>query len=130
MGLINASLSIEGERYSLGEQHELVLFRIFQESLHNTLKHASAGHLKIVLQYQPNLFNLSLEDDGNGFSPETLDKKSGSGLRNIKNRATLIGGMATSDSSPGKGCCVKVTLDPFKLQFYADGRTHPDSISR
>jgi len=50
-GLIDVTLTINGDTYSLGEQRELVLFRIFQEALNNTLKHAGAKHLKIVLQY-------------------------------------------------------------------------------
>lgn len=128
-GLVDVTFSLEGTSYSLGEQHELVLFRIFQEALNNALKHSGAEHLKIMLQYQPDLFNLSLQDDGEGFSAETLDNKSGSGLRNIENRAALIGGMATIYSSPGKGCTVKVTLNPFKLQLYTDGSSHPNRIS-
>jgi hypothetical protein len=128
-GLLNVSFSNEGEIYSLGEQRELVLFRIFQETLNNTLKHSGAKHLKIVLQYHSDLFNLTLEDDGSGFSAEALGNKKGSGLRNIENRAVMIGGYATINSFPGKGCCVKVTLNPFKPQFYIDGGTHPDRIS-
>ena len=117
-GLIKVSLAQEGNSYSLGEQRELVLFRIFQESLNNTLKHARAAHLKIMLQYHTDLFILTLEDDGSGFSAETLENKSGSGLRNIENRAALIGGTATIDSSPGKGCNIKVALNPLKQQLY------------
>jgi signal transduction histidine kinase len=120
-GLMNMSFSLEGTAYSLGEQRELVLFRIFQETLNNALKHAGAKNFKIGLQYQPDLFNLSLTDDGAGFSPKMLENKSGSGLRNMENRAALIGGMATIDSSPGKGCCIKVSLDPSKPQFYEIG---------
>lgn len=127
--LINVSLSLEGKDYSLGEQRELVLFRIFQEALNNALKHAGAKHFKIILQYHSDLFNLTLKDDGSGFSSETLDNKSGSGLKNMENRAALIGGIAKIDSSPGKGCSVTVTLDPFKQQFYADGGPHPNSFS-
>ena len=119
----------EGKYYSLGEQRELVLFRIFQETLNNTLKHAGAKHLKIMLQYQPDLFNLTLEDDGSGFSAETLDNKTGSGLRNMENRAALIGGKAIIDSAPGKGCCVKVSLNPLKQQLYTDGGPHPNRFS-
>jgi signal transduction histidine kinase len=117
-GLISVSLEQEGTSYSLGEQRELVLFRIFQETLNNTLKHAGASYLKIMLQYHPDLFNLTLEDDGSGFSAETLDNKSGSGLRNMENRAAMIGGTATIDSSPGKGCRIKVILNPLKQQLY------------
>lgn len=117
-GLINISLEQEGSSYPLGEQRELVLFRIFQESLNNTLKHAAAHHLKIMLKYHTDLFVLILEDDGSGFSTEALENKLGSGLKNIENRAALIGGTATIDSSPGKGCNVKVVLDPLKRQLY------------
>lgn len=128
-GLVSVSFGLEGTAYSLGEQRELVLFRIFQESLNNALKHSGAKHFKIRLQYHPDLFNLTLQDDGSGFSSETLKNKSGSGLRNMENRATLIGGTAKIDSSPGKGCCVTVTLDPLKQQFYDNGGPHPDRIS-
>jgi len=117
-GLIEVSLGQDGNSYSLGEQRELVLFRIFQETLNNTLKHAGARHLKIMLQYHADLFILTLEDDGSGFSVETLENKSGSGLRNIENRASLIGGTATINSSPGKGCNIKVALNPLKQQLY------------
>lgn len=117
-GLLNIHLEQEGNSYPLGEQRELVLFRIFQETLNNTLKHAGAKHLKIMLHYQADLFNLTLEDDGSGFSAESLDSKDGSGLRNIENRASLIGGTATIDSHPGKGCCIKVVLNPLKQQLF------------
>jgi hypothetical protein len=127
--LLNVSFSNEGEIYSLGEQRELVLFRIFQETLNNTLKHSGAKHFKIILQYHSDLFNLTLEDDGSGFSAEKLDNKHGSGLRNIENRATLIGGQAIIQSAPGKGCSVEITLNPQKLQFHPNGGTHPDSSS-
>lgn len=120
-GLLRLSISIEGDSYSLGAQRELVLFRIFQEALNNTLKHASAKHLKISLQYFNHLFNLTLEDDGDGFSKKLLYSQSGSGLKNMENRAALIGAVATIESSPGKGCCIKVTLNPLEQQVYADG---------
>ncbi|HWZ16815.1 MAG TPA: ATP-binding protein [Mucilaginibacter sp.] len=120
-GLLNVTFLFEGEPYSLGSQPELVLFRIFQEALNNTLKHASAKHLKISLQYFNHLFNLTLEDDGDGFSKKLLYDQSGSGLKNIENRAALIGAVATIESSPGNGCCIKVTLNPLEQQVYADG---------
>lgn len=128
-GLVEVAFSLEGNVYSLGEQHELVLFRIFQEALNNSFKHSGASHMKINLQYQPDLFNLTLEDDGSGFSIQTLDNKGGSGLRNIENRAALIGGTATIESAPGEGCRVAVTLNPLKLQLYTDGSSHPDRLS-
>jgi signal transduction histidine kinase len=41
-------------------------------------------------------------------------QKGGSGLRNIVNRAALIGAVAVIDSAPGKGCCIKITIDPLR----------------
>ncbi|HJP63235.1 MAG TPA: sensor histidine kinase [Mucilaginibacter sp.] len=125
-GLVTTVFLTDGQPYSLGEQRELVLFRILQEALNNALKHAKAKHFKINLQYQHDLFTLTIEDDGAGFSPGLLNNKSGSGLRNMGNRAALIGGNATIDSAPGEGCRIKVSLNPFK-QFYIDGGPHPNS---
>jgi len=125
---IKISLLTEGQIYSLGEQRELVLFRIYQEAINNALKYAGAKHFKISLQYQADLFNLTLEDDGAGFSPDLLNNKNGSGLRNMENRAVLIGGKAIIDSKPGNGCRINVSLNPFK-QLYTDGGPHPNSFS-
>ncbi len=119
-GLINANLVITGEPYALGEERELVLFRIFQEALNNTLKHSGAKHLKITLQYSELLFNLTLEDDGAGFSAPDNESTVGSGLKNMQSRAALIGASAEISSSPGTGCCITVTLNPFKQQAYID----------
>jgi signal transduction histidine kinase len=119
-GLLNVTLHIDGDPISLGEQRELVLFRIFQEALNNTLKHSGAKHLKINLQYSDHLFNLTLEDDGVGFSNILLAGNSGAGLKNMKNRAALIGAAANIESAPGKGCCIKVTLNLIEQGLYDD----------
>jgi len=126
--VIRVSYATEGKIYSLGEQRELVLFRILQESMNNALKHSGAQHFNISLLYRDDFFNLTLEDDGSGFSPALLENKIGSGLRNIENRASLIGGKATIESAPGKGCRVSVNLYPLK-QFNSNGASHPNSFS-
>jgi signal transduction histidine kinase len=120
-GIINTSFNVNGDICSLGQQRELVLFRIFQEALNNTLKHSGAKHLKINLQYSEVLFNLTLEDDGAGFSPGLLQNNLGAGLKNMKNRAFLIGATTNINSSPGEGCRIKVTLNPIEQQLYDDG---------
>jgi len=124
--IIKISLQIEGEIYPLGEQRELVLFRIFQEALNNALKYAQASNFKISLYYKTQMFNLTVEDDGIGFEPELLKDKSGSGLRNITNRASLIGAEAVINSSTGSGCSIKLSLNPLVQETYANG-THSNS---
>lgn len=119
-GIINVKLAIGGDARNLGEERELVLFRIFQEALNNALKHSGAKQLKISLDYFDHLFNLTIQDNGVGFPADTLSK-SGSGLRNIVNRAALIGADAVIDSAPGKGCCIKITIDPLTQYTHANG---------
>lgn len=109
-GLVKASLNVEGEERHLGDDRELVIFRIIQEGINNTLKYAEASHLQIALQYSDQIFNLSLQDDGKGFQMDA-QREGGSGLRNIRNRANLIGATAVISSGPGKGCQIKVALN-------------------
>lgn len=127
-GLVKAVFEVEGEAYSLGEKNELVIFRIFQETVNNALKHANAAELKIQLLYSAKVFNLTIADDGDGFSTSILDEHRGSGLKNLQNRASLIGAVATIESSPGNGCTVSIALDPLLEHVYADG-THSNSPS-
>jgi signal transduction histidine kinase len=119
-GLIKIKIDVSGEPYNLGEQRELVLFRIFQEALNNALKYAHALNLSINLIYTTELFSLTIADDGIGFSTDMAGKNNGSGLRNMENRAALIGATATLESALGEGCVIKVNLDPFK-QLNIDG---------
>jgi signal transduction histidine kinase len=116
-GIIKMHLSTKGEVYPLGEQRELVLYRIFQEALNNTIKHSGAKHFKIGLHYYPELFNLTLEDDGNGFSAGLLE-----------NSTSLIGAEAAINGPAGKGCSIKVSLNPLEQRLYTDGY-HPNRSS-
>jgi signal transduction histidine kinase len=125
-GIIAVRFSVAGDVYSLGEQHELLLFRIFQESVNNTLKHANAKHLNISLQYSNQMFNLTVADDGDGFSTDISEDKRGLGLKNIETRAALIGGNVIINSAPGNGCSVTVSLNSLH-NLDPDG-THSDSF--
>lgn len=110
-GLLQLQVNIAGEPYSLGEQSELVLFRIFQETLNNALKYAEAQHFNIDLHFGTEKFNLTLADDGRGFSVEVrMQDGSGAGLKNIENRAALIGAAASIQSAPGNGSTITITL--------------------
>ena len=118
-GLIAADITVEGDPYTFDEQRELVLFRIVQEAINNALKHANAQKLRVSLNYSPKEFLLSIIDNGDGFYIGILNKPEGGGLKNIQNRATLIGAMAQISSVPGHGSTVKITLDPLKQHSYA-----------
>jgi signal transduction histidine kinase len=127
-GLINVQLRVDGHTLSLGGQRELVLFRIVQESINNTLKHSGAATLNIGLHYSKDLFTLTLSDDGSGFDPVLAEGKNGSGLKNIRNRANLIGAGVKISSEVGKGSEICVSLNPIDNQTYASGN-YPGSLS-
>lgn len=100
-------LTLHGEKYSLGYDREIVLFRIVQEILNNALKHSKAKNINIDIDYLPNNFTLTVTDNGKGFDLETVMKneisQSGAGLRNIKRRATLINFDCNIDSQINQG---------------------------
>lgn len=84
-----------------------MLYRIAQEALHTTTKHAQARTVTISLHQRPDGIMLVVEDDGVGFDPD------GSfpghlGLRSIRERANLHGATVEMESSPGRGARVRV----------------------
>ncbi len=111
-GKYQTEIVIEGEPYRLEGQKEIVLFRVVQEILNNTLKHAAAKNITVTLHYEPAQFTLTVLDDGKGFDLEKITgremSQSGAGLRNIKRRTELVGGSCETESAPGEG--TKVTL--------------------
>lgn len=89
-------------------------FRIVQESLINTVKHARASKISIRLVFShPNLI-LRIRDNGTGFCPHDVQASPlgtrQMGLRNMEERSLLMNGMFRIDSSPGKGCEVVVEV--------------------
>jgi two-component system, NarL family, sensor kinase len=107
-------LQITGEKYRLDLQKELILFRIVQEVLHNIIKHAKASLIEVQLNYEPALFELIISDDGTGFDLTPLNENENSsfglGIRNMNNRAKLIGGEYIIKSEIEKGTVVTIRL--------------------
>lgn len=85
---INANLTIEGEEVEIRDKDAIILFRIFQEFLSNTIKYAEAKNFSVVLNYNKDNLIITATDDGKGFDVETTKK--GSGLINMKSRSVLI----------------------------------------
>lgn len=80
------------------------IFRMIQEIIHNTLKHAHADTLKIKLAIEKGYLLLLTADDGSGFKADDKPHKSkGLGLRNLKNRTTLLKGKLSCISPEGGG---------------------------
>jgi signal transduction histidine kinase len=85
------------------------LYRIAQEALNNTLKHAKASSVTVRLGVvDGRRLEFEVSDDGCGFDPGTAGEKGGLGLTSIRERVEGMGGELTVISSPGEGTKLRV----------------------
>jgi PAS domain S-box-containing protein len=85
------------------------LYRIAQEALHNTVKHARASNAEITLECTPDTITLEISDDGVGFDPEG-DFPGHLGLRSMRERAERLGGTLTVKSAPAQGTRIRALI--------------------
>lgn len=85
---------------------EIVVYRIVQELITNTLKHASATEVIVQLIKDDNVVSLTVEDNGKGFDVACLKNCKGAGWTNIYNRVDYLNGKIDFDSKPGLGTSV------------------------
>ncbi len=104
LNYIASTLKVTGKEQGLGTKTEVILFRILQEFLSNTIKHSKASELSISLNYQKEQLEIIAKDNGVGFNLEknTIATK-GIGLQNIQSRAKLIHADINVFSAPKKG---------------------------
>jgi len=86
----------------------LAAYRIIQESLTNIIKHARASEIYIELQLAQNNLILNIKDNGIGFRNEHY--QIGSGLRNMRERAIILGGTLNINTTPGSGTIVNAVI--------------------
>lgn len=95
-----------GQERRLDPDVEIALFRIVQEALSNSWKHAGAKQVSIELHSLPKGIQVRIRDDGQGFVP---GGPTGMGLVNMRERALLIGANLTITSAPQQGCTVALS---------------------
>jgi signal transduction histidine kinase len=100
---LELDLPAEGSSNPLRTAHMLA---ISGEALSNAARHANSRKVVLRAHRDGELFTLEIEDDGQGFSTENVE--AGYGLRNMRDRARLLGGELMIDSEPGRG--TRVTL--------------------
>ena len=104
------SFSTSGDLDGLSEHLNLTLYRLVQEGLTNSFKHAQAQFIDIVLNRSndPNEIVLSLSDDGKGVRLD--ETRSGMGLNGMRERVALLGGTLAIDTSPGRGITIEARI--------------------
>ncbi|WP_298313514.1 sensor histidine kinase [uncultured Aquimarina sp.] len=107
-------LLIEVQDYGLDERLdnalEISIFRIIQELITNTIKHADASEIHISLTNHDSLLNIIVEDNGKGFDAKILPEKDGMGLKSIEKRIEHMEGTFEIDSTIGKGTNIIINI--------------------
>ncbi len=102
-------IEIKGNPPSFSSEKQLTIFRIMQECLNNTSKHANAKKIDVQIHFSENALNMHIRDDGTGFDPKVI-LKNHFGLLGIQERAKKIGGDVVVESTIGEGTCIHVQL--------------------
>lgn len=106
---IQIQVQQEGVSVKLHFERELVLFRVLQELLNNTLKHAEATFIQIVFTVSGDSYQIQYSDNGKGFD-STESHNRGLGISNITNRVKMVGGECTWRSASGEGFQIRIEV--------------------
>ena len=103
-----------GSERRLAPQSEMSLYRMVQESLNNVIRHASAKHASVELEFADTELSVQVRDDGKGFvvptNPAEFPEKGHFGLLGLQERAELINAELDILSKPGKGTTISIRL--------------------
>jgi len=89
---------------------DLVILRIFQESMTNVLRHAEATHVQVALMRRSRNLVLRIQDNGKGISPEQTVNPLSLGILGIRERVRFWGGKSLFTGSPGRGTTMTVSI--------------------
>ena len=95
---------------AIDQMTAITIYRIVQELLNNTMKHAAAENVLVQVTKTDQTISVTVEDDGKGFDTSILKQSKGIGWSNILNRVEFLKGKLDVNSQPGKGTSVLVEL--------------------
>lgn len=111
---VAVNLNINGQPQRLPPELETTLYRVTQEAVTNVIRHARASQVWVDLHFADNAAAVSVRDNGQGFPVEKFtgntNGRKGFGLLGIQERATLLGGKMTAQSSTGEGTIIQVSI--------------------
>jgi len=107
---INCNLSSTLEKIALNSNESTAVFRIFQETLTNILRHADASKVDIVLKRENECFIIDVEDNGCGIKKSDIDGRESFGIMGMRERANLYGWVFKITGINGRGTNVTLTI--------------------
>ena len=110
-GILKVSYrSLALDRATISDMASLTVYRIVQELVSNSVKHAAATTALVQVSAANGRFSVTVEDDGRGFDPSVLQQVQGMGWNNIKNRVEFLKGKIDINTAEGKGTSVLIEL--------------------
>ncbi len=105
---LSVTLEVEGAPRPLPEALDLSAYRIVQEALTNSLKHASRSQARVLVHYAPDALELEISDNGHGAT--AAGDGAGRGLISMRERVALFGGELAAGPAPDHGFRVRARL--------------------
>lgn len=105
---IDFTYSQKASKIKLEEQLEITVYRIFQESFTNVLKHARASRVWVALDCDSCFVYFEMRDDGQGMKKEDKNKRNSFGILGMHERISLFGGRLSISNSKEKGTGVHI----------------------
>lgn len=110
-GTLNVNYQSAGmDTFNADQSVIITVYRIIQELINNTMKHASATNVNIQLVNQNGHLEITVEDDGSGFDVDMLRTSGGIGWKNIRNRIDYLKGTIDIQSELNKGTTVNIYI--------------------
>jgi len=107
---IICNLQVKGEYKSFEPDDELLIYRITQEAIQNSIKYSEASVMDILLVCDAPNFTLTIADNGVGFDTADMEHSSGIGFLNMKERAKALNGKIDIRSAENQGCSVTLSI--------------------
>lgn len=111
--LHQVTINLDITEVTLNKATEKNLFRIFQEILHNAIKHGKASNIHVELRVEKHRIRLQVSDNGVGFNPQETAQPQlhrGFGLVSLRERIALLDGRIRTQSQVHQGCTVVVSI--------------------
>jgi two-component system, NarL family, sensor kinase len=103
--------SIGLQNMVINQTISITIYRIVQELLNNTMKHAVAKNAIVQITKSDNQLSVTVEDDGKGFDTTIINNSTGMGWSNITNRVEFLKGKLDIDSQTGKGTSIHIEIN-------------------
>ena len=107
---IACDLSVDAEELPLDQNRATAMFRIFQETLTNVIRHSGATKIDVHVELQCNTVVMQIQDNGKGITEAQLTSPTSFGIIGIRERVRFLGGEVKMRGVPGIGTTVQVTI--------------------